>query len=208
MDARDERAARIVAPHARGESGSDQARRAHGARAGAADLRARSMHRMRLLRRRLRNRAHAQGLRRRRGLEQDRAFRLDPRDTRGDAEFYELVGDDNGVFGCMSLLACHDVCPKQLPLARRSHSFAGRWCDRASSSRAGLGRVKTSHRRTRLRVLGLHFAKPCEECRFPISNQQPSSDFQMGNRVSSAFNSINCCAPPQIDDASSIDSKP
>lgn len=43
-------------------------------------------------------------------------FRLDPRDTRNDADFYELVGDDNGVFGCMSLLACHDFCPKDLPL--------------------------------------------------------------------------------------------
>ena len=44
-------------------------------------------------------------------------FRLDPRDTRTDDDFYELIGDDQGVFGCMSLLACHDVCPKQLPLA-------------------------------------------------------------------------------------------
>ena len=44
-------------------------------------------------------------------------FRLDPRDTRSDEDIYELVGDDNGVFGCMSLLGCHDVCPKKLPLA-------------------------------------------------------------------------------------------
>ena len=29
----------------------------------------------------------------------------------------ELIGDDDGVFGCMSLLGCHDVCPKNLPLA-------------------------------------------------------------------------------------------
>ena len=43
-------------------------------------------------------------------------FRLDPRDTRNDDDFYELIGDDSGVFGCMSLLGCHDVCPKQLPL--------------------------------------------------------------------------------------------
>ena len=43
-------------------------------------------------------------------------FRLDPRDARSDADFYDLVGDDDGVFGCMSLLACHDVCPKDLPL--------------------------------------------------------------------------------------------
>ena len=44
-------------------------------------------------------------------------FRLDPRDSRDDEDFYELVGDDDGIFGCMSLLGCHDVCPKQLPLA-------------------------------------------------------------------------------------------
>lgn len=50
------------------------------------------------------------------GLNKIARFRLDPRDTRDDEDFYELVGDDAGVFGCMSLLACHDVCPKQLPL--------------------------------------------------------------------------------------------
>jgi len=43
-------------------------------------------------------------------------FRLDPRDVRTDDDYYELIGDDTGVFGCMSLLACHDVCPKSLPL--------------------------------------------------------------------------------------------
>ena len=50
------------------------------------------------------------------GLAKIARFRLDPRDRRTDAEYYELVGDDAGVFGCMSLLACHDVCPKNLPL--------------------------------------------------------------------------------------------
>jgi fumarate reductase iron-sulfur subunit len=51
------------------------------------------------------------------GLNKIARLRLDPRDTRSDEDFYELVGDDSGVFGCMSLLGCHDVCPKQLPLA-------------------------------------------------------------------------------------------
>jgi len=50
------------------------------------------------------------------GLNKIARFRLDPRDKRTDADYYELIGDDNGVFGCMSLLACHDVCPKDLPL--------------------------------------------------------------------------------------------
>jgi len=51
------------------------------------------------------------------GLNKIARFRLDPRDVRSDDDFYSLVGNDDGVFGCMSLLACHDVCPKQLPLA-------------------------------------------------------------------------------------------
>jgi fumarate reductase iron-sulfur subunit len=50
------------------------------------------------------------------GLNKIARFRLDPRDTRTDEEFYELVGNDEGVFGCMTLLGCHDVCPKELPL--------------------------------------------------------------------------------------------
>ena len=51
------------------------------------------------------------------GLNQVTRFRLDPRDQRTDAEFYELVGDESGVFGCMTLLGCEDMCPKELPLA-------------------------------------------------------------------------------------------
>jgi succinate dehydrogenase iron-sulfur subunit len=51
------------------------------------------------------------------GLNKIARFHLDPRDHRTDEEFYELIGDDNGVFGCMSLLGCHDVCPKNLPLS-------------------------------------------------------------------------------------------
>jgi len=51
------------------------------------------------------------------GINKIARFRLDPRDTRTDEDFYEVIGDDDGVFGCMSLLACHDVCPKNLPLS-------------------------------------------------------------------------------------------
>ena len=53
------------------------------------------------------------------GLNKIARFRLDPRDVRTDGDYYELVGDDAGVFGCMSLLACHDVCPKDLPLQQQ-----------------------------------------------------------------------------------------
>ncbi len=42
-------------------------------------------------------------------------FRLDPRDKRTDDDIYEVIGDDTGVFGCMSMLGCEDFCPKDLP---------------------------------------------------------------------------------------------
>ena len=42
---------------------------------------------------------------------------LGPEITLAPLPVFELIGDDQGVFGCMSLLACHDVCPKNLPLA-------------------------------------------------------------------------------------------
>ncbi len=42
-------------------------------------------------------------------------FQLDSRDKRTDADWYEVIGNDEGVFGCMSLLGCEDNCPKDLP---------------------------------------------------------------------------------------------
>jgi fumarate reductase iron-sulfur subunit len=50
------------------------------------------------------------------GLNKIARYHLDPRDKRTDEEYYELIGDENGVFGCMTLLGCEDVCPKSLPL--------------------------------------------------------------------------------------------
>lgn len=41
---------------------------------------------------------------------------MDPRDDRSDADWFEAVSTDEGVFGCIGLMACHDVCPKELPL--------------------------------------------------------------------------------------------
>ena len=50
------------------------------------------------------------------GLNRIARFHQDPLDERTDSDFYELIGDDAGIFGCMSLLGCEDVCPKHLPL--------------------------------------------------------------------------------------------
>jgi fumarate reductase iron-sulfur subunit len=50
------------------------------------------------------------------GINRVARFSIDPHDSRTDEDFYELIGDDEGIFGCMSLLACEDHCPKDLPL--------------------------------------------------------------------------------------------
>lgn len=50
------------------------------------------------------------------GLNRATRFAIDPHDQRTDDDFYELIGDDDGIFGCMSLLGCEDHCPKDLPL--------------------------------------------------------------------------------------------
>jgi len=53
------------------------------------------------------------------GLNRVARFEVDPHDNRTADDFYELVGDDDGIFGCMSLLACEDHCPKHLPLQNK-----------------------------------------------------------------------------------------
>ena len=53
------------------------------------------------------------------GLNRIARFEVDPHDNRTAEDFYELVGDDDGIFGCMSLMACEDHCPKHLPLQNK-----------------------------------------------------------------------------------------
>jgi fumarate reductase iron-sulfur subunit len=50
------------------------------------------------------------------GLLRIARFWIDPRDERSDGDFFDVVGNDDGVFGCVGLLACQDYCPKSLPL--------------------------------------------------------------------------------------------
>ncbi|MCG9720842.1 fumarate reductase iron-sulfur subunit [Shewanella sp. Isolate7] len=42
-------------------------------------------------------------------------FELDSRDARSVEDFYHVIGNQDGVFGCMTLLGCQDNCPKDLP---------------------------------------------------------------------------------------------
>ncbi|XOB62626.1 fumarate reductase iron-sulfur subunit [Campylobacterota bacterium DY0563] len=53
------------------------------------------------------------------GLNRIARFECDPHDERTADDYYELVGDDNGIFGCMTLLGCEDTCPKHLPLQNK-----------------------------------------------------------------------------------------
>ncbi|MCA1742636.1 MAG: fumarate reductase iron-sulfur subunit [Desulfovibrionales bacterium] len=43
-------------------------------------------------------------------------FIIDRRDKRKEKDYFEVVGTDQGIFGCMGLLGCEDVCPKDIPL--------------------------------------------------------------------------------------------
>lgn len=65
------------------------------------------------------------------GLLRMARFLVDPRDQRSTAEVFEVVGTDQGIFGCVGLMGCDDYCPKDLPLAtqlaylRRKLALAG-----------------------------------------------------------------------------------
>ncbi len=50
------------------------------------------------------------------GLNRVGRFLCDPRDQRSEKDYFDIIGTDEGIFGCMGLLACEDVCPKELPL--------------------------------------------------------------------------------------------
>ncbi len=50
------------------------------------------------------------------GLNRIARFMMDPRDRRTQGDWFDVVASDEGVFGCLGLMACQDVCPKELPL--------------------------------------------------------------------------------------------
>lgn len=68
------------------------------------------------------------------GMNRIARFAMDPRDTRTDEDWFEIVSSEDGVFGCIGLMACQDVCPKGLPL-REVYAFL-----RRKMLAAGLGR--------------------------------------------------------------------
>ncbi len=50
------------------------------------------------------------------GLNRIARFLIDPRDERSPRQVFEVVGTDEGVFGCVGLMACDDLCPMEIPL--------------------------------------------------------------------------------------------
>lgn len=50
------------------------------------------------------------------GINRVARFMVDPRDHRSNAEYFEIVGSSDGVFGCIGLMACDDNCPVGIPL--------------------------------------------------------------------------------------------
>ena len=67
------------------------------------------------------------------GINRLARFMLDPRDERGATGFFEVLGSEDGIFGCLGLMGCEDNCPKDLPLqlqlayVRRRMAAAGLW---------------------------------------------------------------------------------
>ncbi len=65
------------------------------------------------------------------GINRVARFMVDPRDKRSDAQYFEVVGNEDGTFGCVGLMACDDSCPIQVPLesqlawVRRKMALAG-----------------------------------------------------------------------------------
>lgn len=53
------------------------------------------------------------------GLLRISRFMIDPRDERPASRYFDVIGTDEGVFGCMGLMACEDFCPKGIPLQRQ-----------------------------------------------------------------------------------------
>jgi len=65
------------------------------------------------------------------GINRVARFMVDPRDERTDGQFFEIVGNEQGTFGCIGLMACDDYCPMSIPLqnqlayVRRNMAIAG-----------------------------------------------------------------------------------
>jgi fumarate reductase iron-sulfur subunit len=67
---------------------------------------------------------------------------MDPRDRRSDADWFDVVASEEGVFGCVGMMACEDVCPKELPLLE-VHAYLRRRMLSSQLHRRDRGRNRT-----------------------------------------------------------------
>ena len=61
------------------------------------------------------------------GINRVSRFMLDPRDERTEKEYFEIVGNEDGAFGCVGLMACDDFCPMDIPCKSSWPMSAGGW---------------------------------------------------------------------------------
>lgn len=65
------------------------------------------------------------------GVNRVARFMIDPRDERDEQQYFDIVGSEDGIFGCIGLMACDDNCPIGIPLqgqlayVRRKMAIAG-----------------------------------------------------------------------------------
>lgn len=50
------------------------------------------------------------------GLNRIGRYSMDPRDSRDRSEWFDVIASEHGVFGCIGMMACDDICPKELAL--------------------------------------------------------------------------------------------
>ncbi|MBI2875896.1 MAG: fumarate reductase iron-sulfur subunit [Candidatus Tectomicrobia bacterium] len=53
------------------------------------------------------------------GINRVARFLVDPRDERSADQYFEVVGSEEGSFGCVGLMACDDNCPMEVPLQQQ-----------------------------------------------------------------------------------------
>ena len=94
------------------------------------------------------------------GLNRIKRFMMDPRDMRSDGEWFEVVAGKDGVFGCIGLMACADVCPVKIDIPKVLLHLRGRATDqKGAKAEKGLFHPVRQEKRG-LALLGWMFKGP------------------------------------------------
>lgn len=60
------------------------------------------------------------------GINRISRFMMDPRDNRKTNDYLEIIGTDDGVFGCFETMMCEDNCPLDLPMDQHMEYVRGK----------------------------------------------------------------------------------